>query len=68
VKYFIKPNPKAAYQQQAIEKALVLAEKFFLFLETFISGAPAQMATRADGGPKVKRQSGLCDQHAGMGG
>jgi hypothetical protein len=57
VKYFIKPNPKAAYQWQAIEKALMLAEKFFLFLETLISRATAPTATHPDGGPRVKSQS-----------
>jgi hypothetical protein len=35
----------------------MLAEKFFLFLETLISRATAQTATYPDGGPKVKSQS-----------
>jgi|HubBroStandDraft_6_1064221.scaffolds.fasta_scaffold1811179_1 hypothetical protein len=38
-------------------KALMLAEKFFLFLETLLSRATAQTATHPDGGPKVKSQS-----------
>jgi hypothetical protein len=35
----------------------MLAEKFFLFLETLISRGGAQTATYPDGGPKVKSQS-----------
>ena len=34
----------------------MLAEKFFLFLETLISRATAPTATYADGGPKVTSQ------------
>jgi hypothetical protein len=34
----------------------MLAEKFFLFLETLISRATAQTATYPDGSPKVKSQ------------
>jgi hypothetical protein len=35
----------------------MLAEKFFLMLETLISRAAAQTTTYADGAPKVKSQS-----------
>ena len=35
----------------------MLAEKFFLFLETLISRASAPTATYPDGGPKVISQS-----------
>jgi hypothetical protein len=35
----------------------MLAEKFFLFLETLISRAAAPTATYPDGGPKVTSQS-----------
>jgi hypothetical protein len=35
----------------------MLAEKFFLFLETLISRAAAQAATYADGAPKLISQS-----------
>jgi hypothetical protein len=35
----------------------MLAEKFFLFLETLISRASAPTATYPDGGPKVVSQS-----------
>lgn len=35
----------------------MLAEKFFLMLETLISREPKQPATYPDGAPKVKRLS-----------
>ncbi len=35
----------------------MLAEKFFLFLETLIWRLPSQTATYADGAPKVISQS-----------
>jgi hypothetical protein len=35
----------------------MLAEKFFLFLETLISHTPPQTTTYADGAPKVISQS-----------
>jgi len=35
----------------------MLAEKFFLVLETLICRLPAQTATYADGAPKVTSQS-----------
>jgi hypothetical protein len=46
-----------ADQQEAMEDGPMLAEKFFLMLETLISREPKQPATYPDGAPKVKRLS-----------
>jgi hypothetical protein len=50
-------SPPEVRIEQAVEKTLMLAEKFFLFLEMLLSRASAPTATYPDGGPKVISQS-----------
>jgi hypothetical protein len=55
----MRPTFGIADQQEAMEDGPMLAEKFFLMLETLISRGPKQPATYPDGAPKVISQSQL---------